>query len=365
MERIVKQRLANQGFYPARFKAPAESVAWLGAIQGQDYQGAKWSLGLRIPGSLDKTIEEAIANQAIVRTWAMRGTLHFVAAEDLHWLLRLLGPRVIKTNGRRYRQLDLDEATLARADTILASALQDGRLMNRQELREVLESEGISTAGQRMVYMLQHASLTGLICQGTAPKNQPLFILAPQPAKSQQAFNRQEALAELALRYFRSRGPATLDDFIWWSGLLVADAKTGLEGAKPKLVEQKEGTNMTWQPDSSSAILETIPEIILLPGFDEYLVSYRDRGAMIPDAYHQAWSRSKAMFSPSILLRGRVAGLWKRSFKKDHVLITPNLFVDLTEHETASLEAAAQGYGRFLGKNVKFNTYKCEVFRLI
>jgi hypothetical protein len=351
MKDILKYRLANQGLQPAKFQTPAGCVAGLVAIQAQDYAGAKWSLGLRLPGSSEMRIERAVEKRFIVRTWAMRGTLHFVAAGDLQWLLALLGPRVIAANSRRYRQLELDEATLSRGDEILANALQDGRVLNRQELREVLKNGGIATTGQRLVYMLQHASLNGLICQGTAPKNKPLFALAP-PAPQHQR-DREVALAELARRYFTSRGPATLDDFVWWSGLRVTDARAGVEGAKADLAAEKEGANVTWRPQSRPPLPETTAEIMLLPGFDEYLVSYRDRSAMIPDAYYEAWSQSKAIFSPSILLRGQVVGLWKREIKKNDVLITTNLFVDLTADEAAALGTAAEQYGRFLGKKVK------------
>jgi hypothetical protein len=355
MEHVINYRLANQGLYPAKYLTPAECVAALGAIQGQDYAGAKWSLGLRVPGSSDQGVEEALASQTIVRTWAMRGTLHIVAAADLHWLLALLGPRIIATNMRRYGQLELDEATLANADDILVQGLQDGRSLNRDALRKKLEDAGLSTSGQRMVYMLQHASLNGLICQETAPKNKPLFTLAPRPAQRGRLLDRQEALAELALRYFTSRGPAALDDFVWWSGLLVADAQAGLEAVRPRLVHEKEDNIDYWRPETASPPAQSAHEIMLLPGFDEYLVGYRDRSAVIAGEHYPAWSRTNAMFSPTILLNGQVKGLWKRQIKKDSVTITPEPFVELTTRETAALETTAQEYGHFLGKSAKLH----------
>lgn len=350
LDNIAAQRLINQGFNTTMFQSPAEAVAWLVAIQAQDYAGAKWSTGLRLRGSSDESVEEAVTKKEIVRTWAMRGTLHFVAAEDAHWMLALLRPRIISKNGRRYRQLELDEATLARSNEVLARALGDGNRLDRQELREILENEGVSAEGQRLFYMLQHAALEGLICQGTAPKNKPLYSMLPPPLKPDRLLDRQEALGELAARYFTSRGPATLDDFVWWSGLLVADAKAGLESAKSKLVQETIDKKSYWLPQAVLALADSTPEVILLPGFDEYLVSYRDRSAAIPDAYAEAWSKSKAMFSPSILVRGQVSGLWKRALKKESVEITADLFRDLTAVEQIALEATAQAYGRFLGK---------------
>jgi hypothetical protein len=350
MAHIASQRLAGQGFYAPKLRSPEAVVAWLGAIQAQDYAGVKWSIGLRLPGCNDDDVEQAIASQAVVRTWVMRGTLHFVAAEDARWLLTLLGPRVIAKNERRYRQLELDEATLARSNEILVRALQNFRQLDRAALRDILEEEGISTAGQRLFYMLQRAALDRLICQGTAPKNNPLFTLLPQPEVPGQPLHREVALAELAARYFSSRGPATLDDFVWWSGMLVADAKAGVEAAKHNLVQDRIGDKVYWLAETGPPASGFLPQILLLPGFDEYLVSYRDRSASVPEAYVEAWSKSKAMFSPSILLRGQVAGLWKRTIKKNSVLITADRFRELTAGEERSLQEAANEYGRFLNK---------------
>lgn len=350
MSSIAKQRLASQGFHSAQFERVEDVAAWLGAIQAQDYAGAKWSVGLRLIGSSDVDVEQAIAAETIVRTWALRGTLHFVAAKDVHWLLALLAPRIIAKNARRYRQLELDEQTLARSNQLLAQALEGGRQLDRVALRAVLEEKTISTEGQRIFYMLQRAALDGLICQGTAPRNNPAYLQLAPPTAPKRLMNRDEALAELAARYFSSRGPAMLDDFVWWSGLLVADARTGLAAAKPNLAKETIGGKTYWRSESPPALPDRSPDIYLLPGFDEYLVGYRDRSAAIDAQYAAAWSKSKAMFSPSILLRSQVSGLWKRSIKKQHIEIEADLFKKLTVEENEALEAAAQAYGRFLDK---------------
>ena len=350
MNTIALRRLAAQQLSSGRLELPVDVVKWLGAIQAQDYAGAKWSVGLRLPGSSDDAVEQAIADNVIVRTWAMRGTLHFVAAEDVHWLLALLAPRIIAKNRRRYRQLELDEQTLARSSALLYGALEGSRQLDRQALRPVLEKEGISTDGQRIFYMLQRASLDGLICQGVAEKNKPAFLRLAPPLAGITPVPREEALARLALRYFTSRGPATLDDFVWWAGLLVADARAGLEAAASKLVRETLAGKTYWLADSMPASPRSAPDLYLLPGFDEYLVSYRNRSAALDEKYAAAWSRSKAMFSPSIIRRGQVIGLWKRTIKEYLVEITPDLFIDLTAVNIRVLEEAAEAYGRFLGK---------------
>lgn len=350
MNKIALRRLDAQQLSSVQFKLPSEVVKWLGAIQAQDYAGAKWSIGIRLPGSSDNAVEQAVAGNDIVRTWAMRGTLHFVAAEDVHWLLALLAPRIIAKNQRRYRQLELDEQTLGSSSALLYGALEGGKQLDRQALRPVLEKEGISTDGQRMFYMLQRASLDGLICQGVAIKNRPAFLRLAPPLAGITPVHREEALARLALRYFTSRGPATVDDFVWWTGLLVADARAGLKEAASKLVRETIAGKTYWLADSMPASPRSAPDLYLLPGFDEYLVSYRDRSAALDDKYAAAWSRSKAMFSPSIILRGQVIGLWNRTIKDSLVEVTPDLFIDLTAGNFRALEETAQAYGRFLGK---------------
>ncbi len=345
MNEIAVERLAAQQFDSARFEAPADVVSWLAAIQAQDYAGAKWSVGLRLPGSSDAVVEQAIASRAIIRTWAMRGTLHFVSAEDIHWLLALLAPRIIARNARRYRQLDLDAATLAHSSELLARALEGGEQLDRAALRDFLEKNGISTAGQRIFYMLQRASLEGLIGQGIAVKNKPSFFALPPAGEPA---DHDSALAELATRYFTSHGPATRADFSWWSGLPAAEVKAGLAAATQLVSESHDGRRY-WRPASAPSPANHGADVLLLPPFDSFLLSYRDRSASIEAGDVEAWSQNKAMFSPSVLLRGKVVGLWKRSFKGQSVVIESVPFRPLAAAESRSLADAEARYARFLG----------------
>jgi hypothetical protein len=360
-EHVAAERLANHRFQAPAFERPGDVVSWLLGMQGQDYAGAKWSIGLRLPGSSDAMVEAAIANGEIVRIWAMRGTLHFVAAGDVHWLLALLSPRIIARNARRYRQLELDETTLEKSNKILAGALENGERLDRKALADVLESAGISTEGQRLVYMLQRAVLERLICQGTAPKNRPLFrALAPpdegdRDRAGEYARDRDQALAELATRYFTSRGPASLKDFVWWSGLITADARSAIESAGPALARVTIGETDFWQGDPTPERQAPGPDMMLLPGFDEFLVAYRDRSASIRDEYLEAWSRTNGMFSPSLIRRGQVIGLWKRTVKKDVVTVDIEPFTELSTADVACVERAAVAYGRYLQKTAEVN----------
>jgi hypothetical protein len=344
---IPHQRLHNQHITRRTFETPGEIVGWMVAIQAQDYAGAKWSIGLRLPGSTDADIEQAIADRRIVRTWAMRGTLHLVAAADSRWLVELIAPRIRAANTRRYKQLELDDHTLARSADVIANALQDadGKALTRKELFAILEQNGISTEGQRGVYILQRASLDKLICQGVMKGRDSTFLIAPEARTKAH----DEATAELAQHYFASRGPATLNDFTWWSGLAAADARAGLEAIKSGLVEEKFGGQTYWRSSASSTAKKRRSSTYLLPGFDEYLLGYKDRSDVLDPQHAKKVLPGGGMFSPTIVMDGQVVGTWKRAVKKGAVVIAPTPFRRMTAAEHDSLDDAAQHYGEFLG----------------
>lgn len=326
------------------FKNAGEVVAWLGAMQGQDYAGTKWAFGLRLPGSTDADIEQAIASRVIMRTWALRGTLHYVAPADIHWIVGLIAPRQIAGNAARYKQLELDEPTLARSTTLIAEAVQGGKQLTRDELFDILDAKGISTVGQRGFYMLQRAGLERLIYQGEMRRNVTTF-LALDAGKT---LPKDEALAELARRYFTSHGPATLADFTHWSGLLVSEARAGLESVKSELVEDV----MNHQSYFFSPQRAPSPtgSLYLLPGFDEYVLGYRDRSAVLDPQFADAiCPGGNGMFMSTIVSDGRIIGTWKRTLKKKSVEIALQPFRPLNAEEIEALSAAAAEYGVFLG----------------
>jgi hypothetical protein len=318
----------------------------MGAIQGQDYPGAKWSIGLRLPGSTDADIEQTIADGRILRTWGMRGTLHFAAAGDIRWMVTLVAPRVRAGNARRYKQLELDEKTLARSSEVIAKAVQeDSQHFTRKELLDILERGGISTEGQRGVYLLQWASLDHVICQGVMRGRESTFRIPPEG----KTMAHDDAAAELARRYFASRGPATLKDFTWWSGLAAADARAGLEAVKSGLAEAKINGETYWRSPSSSTAKTSKSDTYLLPGFDEYLLGYTDRRAVLEPQHAKKVLPGGGIFAPTIVMDGQVVGTWKRVVKKRQVVITPSPFRPLTADERDALAVAAEGYGAFLG----------------
>jgi hypothetical protein len=352
LREIANQRLFIQQLTQKRFEQPGEVASWLVALQGQDYAGAKWSLGLRLPGSTEANIERAIAERDIVRTWALRGTLHFLAAADVRWMLALLSGRLIAGSARRNRQLELDEPTLARSSDLLAQAVGGGAQRSRAELFSILEQNGISTTGQRGYHMLHRASLEGLLCQGLTQEKKPIFFALEELPGSAKTLERDEALAELAGRYFTSRGPATLPDFVWWSGLSTLEARAGLEAVRSKLGNETIDDQTYWFSPSEPKPKESLPGIHLLPGFDEYLLAYKDRRASLDVPNYKRLTPTNGMLPATIVSAGRVIGTWKRTFKRDTAVITPSPFEALGSEESEALIVAAKYYGEFLGMRV-------------
>ena len=353
IHRIGRARLANQGIADPTSVQPGDVVAWLGAMQAQDYRAALWAIGLRMAGASERSIEQAIAERAIVRTWPMRGTLHFVAAQDVRWLLALLTPRVIAQNAGRYRQLELDEATFARGKEVFAKALQGGKQLTRVEMLQGLEQAGISTAGQRGYHLLGRSAQDGLICFGTRRGKQQTFTLLDEWVPLTRSLSRDEALVELTRRYFTSHGPATVQDLMHWAGLTAAEAKTGLAAAGKTLIQETIADRVYWMPCKAPEISHATPSVHLLPGFDEYLLGYRDRSPVLDPAHAQRiCPGGNGVFSSTIVIDGKVTGTWNRTLKKGAVVIELAPFRPLTPAENNALSTAADRYGEFLGMPV-------------
>jgi hypothetical protein len=345
---IPRRRLHNHGIAATPFDQPHQVVAWFGAMQAQDYPHAKWAVGLRSANAADADIEQAIANRTIVRTWAMRGTLHLVAAQDVRWLLQLVGPRIIARGAADdIRRFALDEVEFAKIDKVLNKILH-GKRLTRKETYAALEQHGIATEGQRGYHILARAGLRGQICFGEWQGKAETFTLLDEWLPPTRMMRRDEALAELALRYFRSHGPATLQDFVWWSSLTVAEARAGLEGARSQLIQETVGDMTYWLPHDSQPDKGKSPGMHLLPGFDEYLLGYADRSLILEKVHNAKVIHSNGIFKPTVVVDGQIVGVWGRASKKAAVAVTPSLFTTLTKTQHKALAAAAARYGAFL-----------------
>jgi hypothetical protein len=345
---IVRRRQQNQHLSGAWFKQPAAVVHWLGAVQAQDYAGAKWALGVRLPGSTDDDVERAFTDGTILRTHVLRPTWHFVAPSDIRWMLALTAPRVHALNAPYYRKCELDQRTFQRSRKALTKALQGGRQLTRDELRAAFAQTGISTDGDlRMGYLIANAELDGIVCSGARRGKQFTYALLDERVPQAKPRERDEALSELVRRYFASRGPATLRDFVWWSGLTMADAKRGVEAAQSHLEHAAHNGQTYWFAPDTPFASGSFQKAYLLPNYDEYGIGYRDRSAIF-DSEHA----SQLVFNHLILIDGRLVGTWKRTLKKDSVVLDTNTFERLTKPESRAVAVAARQYGEFLGLSV-------------
>lgn len=326
-------------------------MAWLGAIQAQDFFGAKWSIGLRLNGITEVDVERAIAAKQIVRTWPMRGTLHFVAAADVHWMRALLTPRIIAGSLRRQTELELTPAVYARCEKIFIKALRGGRQVTREALAALLEKEGISATGPRSYYIFWRLAQEGLLCFGAHEGKQATFTLLDEWAPKSRDMNRDESLAELASRYFTSHGPATLHDFVWWSGLKISDARTAIDLAATALERETFDDQTYWMSRKVPAWPAKMESTFLLPGFDEYLLGYTDRSVVLdPKHAQKICPGSNGVFNPTVIINGRVVGTWKRTVKKENVLMAHSPFKSFSRADKAAIAVVAKRFGQFLGK---------------
>jgi len=342
-QEIAALRMANQRISGDRFDRPEEVVRWMGAVQAQEYQHALWAVGLRTKSATAEDVEQAIADGKIVRTWPMRGTLHFVPAEDAKWMVKLSAPRLVAGAKRRLEQLELDEHILDRCKMLFYDALKGGRRLPRPEMLKLLEDAGISTRNQRGYHILWRASQDGLLCIGPRQGKQQTFVLLDEWVPNSKELSREESLAELAGHYFVSHGPATLQDFAGWAGLTVSEARVGLESIKQELISRTIDGKEYWMTGASPNRGAHDPVgAYLLPAFDEYLIGYKDRSAVLTgDGMQSIIPYSNGMFLPVILYEGLVTGTWQWTIKKQAVEVALRPFVpqdDLKESAAAALE---------------------------
>ncbi|KAA0989968.1 winged helix DNA-binding domain-containing protein [Dyadobacter aurulentus] len=345
-------RLHNLLISDQRFETVADAVRWLGAVQAQDYAGTKWSLALRTKENREADVEKAISDKVIVRTWPMRGTLHFVAAEDAHWILKLLAPRIIAGSAGRHRQLELNEKIFSQSHELLISALKGGKQLSRGEIYALLENAGISTAGQRGIHIVGHLARKQILCHGIHNDKQPTYALLDEWVPNPRILDESESLAEIAFRYFASHGPATLNDFVWWTGLKISDAKKGLNAVSHKL-ESIEVQSITYWHSPANVDLTSENKTFLLPGFDEYMLGYTDR-SLILDKLHagKIVPGNNGMFMPTIIVDGKVEGTWKKVIKKDTLQLDMYPFGKITQVKKRQVENQARKFSEYLDKNL-------------
>ena len=340
-------RLANQRLTRPTSESPAETVKALGAVQAQDYAGAKWGIAQRTNGVLDADVEHAISDGQILRTHVLRPTWHFVSPTDIRWMLALTGPRIRKSAAHNDRKLGIDDDVRRRTRTVLGKALRDGKQLTRSELASALTTAGVRADGtQRLAHLMIHAELDGLVCSGARRGKKFTYALLDECVPATRELQREEALFNLATRYFNTRGPASEDDFAWWAGLSKADAKaavSSISGLESVIVDGRKYWFTPPRPTKSQSIVR------LLPAYDEYLVSYADRSAaharVNPEAVGETFD---FLGSYVIVSDGQIVGRWKRSLTKREAIITLQPLTRFSRAEHDAIRREAERFAQYL-----------------
>jgi hypothetical protein len=348
---IPLYRLHNQLLSQTSFTDPAEVVSWFGAMQSQDFAGAKWAVGQRLPGATETEIDRAFNEGRILRTHVMRPTWHFVVPADIRWLLKLTAPRVHAANGYQYRALGIDPVLMSRSQSIIEKTLKGGNHLTREELAASLEQAGITSDIQlKVTYLVLSSELDGLICSGPRRGKQFTYALLEERVPSVPTLDREQALAELTRRYFSSHGPATLQDFTWWSGLTNAEARNGIETVQSQLTCETIDDQKYWFSETGKMTTERSLAVHLLPDYDEYGVGYADRGH-IYNTSHDGHLDSRGSFIAQyiVVIDGLIVGTWKRTLKKNLVSIEVVPFREWKKNEMSAIQERGEQYGKYLG----------------
>jgi hypothetical protein len=348
---IVRHRLRAQRIAGSRLREPEAVVAWMGAMQAQDFTAAKWGIGLRAPGLTEAEIDQAFDAGRVLRTHILRPTWHFVAPADIRWMLSVSGPRVHAANLHYYERTGADSKLLSRSRRLIERSLEGGKVLTRAELATAFAKGGVRAQGQLLAYLMMHAELDGVVCSGPRRGKQFTYMLLEERVPSGRTLGPDEALGELARRYFSSHGPATVRDFSWWSGMTIRETKRALDIIKAPIVGESVSGQKYWccgahdaAPPSRSA-----GAVDLLPIYDEYLIAYKERQA-IASVAPPAPSRGYDPYAHFLMVDGRLAGTWRRSDTQEtvHAAITPHR--SLTKGQKRGLAAAVDRLGAFVGR---------------
>jgi hypothetical protein len=350
---IVRIRLENQQLSKSSFDDASNLICWFGAVQSQDYPGAKWALGQRISRITDEHVEQAFTDGKFLRTHVLRPTWHFVHPEDIRWMLRLTGPRISRSMGSYNKILELNAEVFSKAQKVIAKCLEEKNSATRQEVKQALATQGIQTNVQRLAHIVMQAELDGLIVSGPRRGKNFTYALLEERVPKAKDISMDEALAKLTLRYFTSHGPAQIRDFAWWSGLTQDHAKRGLEMNRASLTNERIGDKLYYfSPDTPN--LPKIPnQIFLLPNYDEYTIAYRDRSDFY-DADHtfRLYAGWALPYAHAIMYKGVIIGMWKGTPTNNGLIIEPNFAEKPDDVVKKKLNEAIEKYSAFLDQEV-------------
>jgi len=346
---ICRQRLVNQHLTRQKLERASEIVRLLGAVQAQDYSAAKWGIAQRTRSTTDAQVEKEINDGSILRTHVLRPTWHFVAPDDIRWMLALTAPRVKALLAFYDRKLELDAPVLRRSRVVLTKALRDGTELTRTELSQALTKSGIRADGtQRLAHLVMHAELDGLICSGARRGKRFTYVLLEERVPPAKKLSRDEALVELARRYFTTRGPATTDDFAWWSGLTKTDAKHAVE-SQSTLEQTTIGERQYWLRPTARTTKAKLPVARLLPNYDEYFIGLKDRTAIQTKLDMADVKGTMSYLRGHIAtVNGQVVGGWERTLKGNSAIVTVRSLTPLDDAERDAIAREVDRFAKFL-----------------
>lgn len=345
-------RLACHQLTEPDFDRPEDLVSWMGALQAQDYTMSKWAVGIRLKSGSLLQVDKALESGEIVRSHVMRPTWHWVAGEDLRWMLQLTAPRIKKTIDAWVKSggLVIPENLYTKCNDLIGKMLTGHHSFTREEIETGLGKAGIPTENERVKCYILRAELEGIVCSGADQEGKPTYTLLDEHIPFCRNLHREEALAELAIRYFRSHSPATLKDFVWWSGLTATEAKQATGLVSEQLIREISGSQELLCY-AFCKVGKTKNIMHFLPPFDEYLISYKDRTAVLPQEHHPKAFNKWGSFYPVILYEGQIVGNWKKTIKKGDITFTTSFFEPSPEMDSNLLKKAEDCYRIFLGKN--------------
>lgn len=353
---FIARRMRAQRLSAPMAPDPAAVVAWFGAVQAQDYAGAKWALNLRAPDLTDAQLDQALADGTIVRTHGPRPTWHFIAPADIRWVLTAVAPRVQLRSRTMYKTYEVDAPLMARVRTIVEKMLGGGRFATRTAIGKALTAKGIAAAGIRLGLIMFVLELDQVVCSGPRQGKQFTYALFDERVRDALVLSFEEACAALAGRYVASHGPVTINDFVWWSGLTVGEAKRAFDAVSPALRSEQIGDHAYWSSTTEpKATRREVPAVHLLPNYDEYFIAYRDReptAALLPPS---APADPLDSYAHLLCVEGRFGGFWRRTVGSRKVDVQLLPYRALSRAHTAAAKDAAERYAAFLGLPLAFS----------
>jgi hypothetical protein len=350
---VLQLRLHHQYISQSPAKTAARAVSQLCAMQAQDFAGAKWSVGLRAPGLTDADVEAAIANKSIIRISSLRGTIHFMAAEDVRWVAALLKPRMAEAFASSYKALGLSEALFSKSQDVIRMALEGGKQLSRDELKQVLDSKKIDTSDHRMNNIISRAGVDQVICFAPRRGKEFTYTLLDEWLPPMKTAQQQQGLSALAQRYFAGRGPATAQDFAWWSGFTLTAAKAAIQSPGNALEKITCNGQEYWHVPTAQKPAPASP-LFLLPGFDEYYIGYADRGLLADEATLKKLIPPNGILQPIIVANGRIEGNWKRMVKKNALQLEASPFSAFSDARKKAMVQRSRQFATFMGMPVEW-----------